>query len=145
MRVEELFEKLSKFVVKDSIVWLSIEEARYWGLNRIYYTLAVEPELRLGVVAFDYVVSIDEVIPIALALEFNPEDASRIPLDKVTRAVREVGGYIYSYENTFGVVIPVNEWDVEEVLGVKGPKIIKEILGIDKKLIIDGYFLDLAR
>ncbi len=145
MKPEELLEELEDVFLDRSILWLSIEEAKYWGMNTVYYTLSVEPHFALGIAAFEIVISSEELTPIAVLLHIPHERTRELTLDKVSRAVMNVGGYIYGSGEEYGIMLPLNEYELRRVFAESIPRLSRELLGVKLRPRIDGFYLGYTR
>jgi len=144
VRPEEVLERLRPILVDESIVWLSVEEAKVWGMNIIYYTLSVEPAFRWGVAAFEIVLSTEEMTPIATMLSLDRETAERIELEKARRVLTKFNAFVYSYGDYTGLLIPIEEPDLARSIAEPVREIARELLGQEIDPRIDGWTLDLA-
>lgn len=145
MKVDEVFKELENVFIDRSILWLSIEEAKYWGMNCIYYTLTVEPYFTLGIAAFEIIVSYEELIPIAVLLQIPQQKVRELTLDRITQVVKRFQGYIYGAGDEYGILIPLDEDVLQRVFTDYIPQISRELIGIEIKPRIDGFYLDYIR
>ncbi len=144
MKVEELYEVLKPYLARDYIVWLSVEEARQWGMNLIYYTLSVEPVFKLGILAFEYLMVNDELIPIALLLFLPPGKEREISLQKLEEVLKPFEGYVFGGGDEYGILVPVDEERIARIFDEVVPFISRELVGNEIKPLVDGWFLDIA-
>ncbi len=141
MDVVQLYEILKKYLAKDYLVWLSVEEARQWGLNMIYYTLAVEPILNFGVIAFEYYAALEQVIPIATLLGIPSKES--ITMDKLRSIKNYCEVFVAGTADETMLLIPIDEENIRQVIEVCIPKVVEIVSGQTIEPIIDGYYLDL--
>ncbi|HID80620.1 MAG TPA: hypothetical protein EYP48_02760 [Ignisphaera sp.] len=145
MKVEEVLKELEDVFIDRSILWLSIEEAKYWGMNCIYYTLTVEPHFTLGIAAFEIIVSYEELIPIAVLLQIPQQKVKELTLDRIAQVVKRFQGYIYGAGDEYGILIPLNEDALQRVFTEYIPQIGRELIGVEVRPKIDGFYLDYLR
>ena len=141
MKVQEFLEKVGEFLAKPEIVWFSVEEAKVWGMNLVYYTLSVEPTFMFSLLACEVNPFDEELTPIALLVVLNPEESQKITIEKLNHIVGELGAFIFSYGEDVGVLIPANETELLECIkkvGLLAKKLYSKKLDVK----IDGYFLD---
>jgi len=140
LKPEELLEELKPILAKDSIVWLSVEEARVWGFNCIYYTIRVEPHLPGAIAAFEYVTSTEDLIPIAIVV-LLPSD---LDLNKLSAMSKEFNIYLFGGGDVQGAIIPLDEYGLRDRIVKSVKRVLEVVKGIkDFEPIIDGYYLDL--
>jgi len=141
MKIREFFEKIEKLLAKPEIVWLSIEEAKVWGMNLVYYTLSVEPTFMFSLLACEVDPFNEELTPIAILIVLNPEESQKITLDELNKVVAELGAFIFSYGEDIGVLIPANEPELHDCIR-KVELLAQRLYGKKLNAKIDGYFLD---
>jgi len=139
---EELLEILRPILTSDSIVWLSVEEAKVWGFNCIYYTIRVEPHLPGAAAVFEFVTSTEDLIPISLVF-LLPSD---VDLNKVSSLSREFDVYLFGGGDLYGVITPLDEVGIRERIEYVSKKVMERIAGVKNfEPLIDGYYLDLLK
>jgi len=141
MRIEDFLNEVKDYLVRRDIVWLSVEEARAWGMNLVYYTLSVEPTFMMGLLACEVNPFEEDIVPIAMMVVMNPEMNRDIKLDKLTKVLNSVGGYIFKYGEDDGIILPVDEYSIKQSIDSVA-YLAHELFGKNLRPLIDGYFLD---
>ncbi|MCS7111853.1 MAG: hypothetical protein N3D82_02890 [Ignisphaera sp.] len=122
---------------------MSVEEARLSGSNIINFTLDLGKEIAYSAISFEYIVSIEELIPIAIVIEPGGDTLKNMPLTTISRILNSVKGYVYGSDNGIGILIPIeNEAELYNKVAVLIPQIVKQILGIDVRPIITNYSIE---
>jgi len=141
MRIEDFLNEVKDYLIRRDLVWLSVEEARAWGMNLVYYTLSVEPTFMMGLLACEVNPFEEDILPIAMMVVMNPETSKDIKLDKLTKVLNSVGGYLFKYGEDDGVIIPVDEHSIKRSIDSIA-YLVRELFGKNLRPFIDGYFLD---
>ncbi len=134
---------LSEFLkINRHDLFAGIEEMKALGFNTINLVFDLGQDVEYAMLSLRYVVSTDELEPIAIAIQPIHDKARRLILDKVLKLLYSYGGYIYGGQEGIGFLIPVREENLLQVLVEVIPKIIEVLLGYDVKPHIIGYTLD---
>lgn len=128
-------------VIKDpAIVFMSIEEAKLLGADVINFILDLGEDVAYSAISFKYIVSLEELIPIAIVIQTANNVLKNVPLSTISRILSNVGGYIYGSSDGIGILIPIeSETELYNRVMEVVPQIIKQLLGIDVKPIITNY------
>jgi len=139
---KQLLERMKNMLVNESIVWLSVEDARVWGCNCVYFTIRVEPYLPGAAAVFEFVPSIEKFVPIAIVV-LLPSD---VELSKISCIAKKIPLYVFGSGDAQGAIIPLDEDGVPDFITHCLKLILKELRGIeDFEPVIDGYYIDLLR
>jgi len=134
---------LKNFVKDPTIVFMSIEEAKLLGANIINYTLDLDKDITYSAISFEYIASIDELIPIAIIVQPADNLLENITISTISSLLSNIGGYMYGSGNSIGILIPVeNELDLYNKIALTIPRIIKQLLGKDVKPTVTGYSIE---
>ncbi len=137
---EQLLEELKPILADDSIIWLSVEEARTWGFNCIYYTVRVEPHIPGAAAAFEFVTSTERLIPIAIVF-LLPRD---VDLGKISALSKDLNVYIFGSGESYGALVPLEEYGIRDRIVRSTRRILELVAGVKEfDPLIDGYYLDL--
>lgn len=123
-------------------LFAGIEEMKALGFNTINLVLDLGQDVEYAMLSLRYVVSTDELEPIAIVIQPKHDKAKGLNLDKVLRLLYNHGGYIYGGQEGIGFLVPVKEENLLQVLAEVIPKIIEVLLGYNVKPHIVGYTLD---
>ncbi|MEM0006229.1 MAG: hypothetical protein QXJ56_04280 [Ignisphaera sp.] len=134
---------MKNFVKDPTIVFMSIEEAKLLGANIINYTLDLDKDITYSAISFEYIASIDELIPIAIIVQPADNLLENITISTISSLLSNIGGYMYGSGNSIGILIPVeNELDLYNKIALTIPRIIKQLLGKDVKPTVTGYSIE---
>lgn len=134
---------MKNFVKDPTIVFMSIEEAKLLGANIINYTLDLDKDITYSAISFEYIASIDELIPIAIIVQPADNLLENVPISTISSLLSSIGGYMYGSGNSIGILIPVeNELDLYNKIVLTIPRIIKQLLGKDVKPTVTGYSIE---
>lgn len=143
LKIEQLLEVLSGFLDIDKHnLFAGIEEMKILGFNIISLVLDLGQDVEYALLSLKYIISTDELKPIAVAIQPKYEKVRELNLDKVLGLIRSYGGYIYGGQEGIGFLIPVQEENLLQVIAEIVPKIIEVTLGYNVKPRIIGYALD---
>lgn len=136
---------MEKFTKDPAIIFMGIEEARVLGSDTINFILDLGRETVYSVISFNYIASIDELMPIAVIIQPSSDTLKNTSLTTISRVLNEVKGYIYGSENAIGILIPIeSEDDLYNKIVVVIPRVVKQVLGVDVKPVITGYSIENA-
>lgn len=142
MKVNELIDELIEFIVSKYEIFIGIEEMKTLGYNIINLLLDLGQDIEYAAVSFRYMVSIDELEPIAVVIHPKKDKTRKLDFDMVLQILRRYGGYIYGSQEDVGFLLPLQEGAVLHVLRNVIPDIIEQIFGYKVKPLIIGYTLD---
>ncbi len=138
----QLLERMRSVLIDESIVWLSIEDAKVWGCNCIYYTLRVEPHLPSAAMVFEFIPSVERLVPIAV-VALLPRN---VEISKLSALSKEFPLYVFGGGDVQGVIIPLSEDGVPNFVAYVLKRLAKEISGVENlEIVVDGYYVDLLR
>jgi hypothetical protein len=139
LKIEELIEKLHEYIdIEVFDLFAGVEGMRILGLN----SMSLKIDLGPGVEAFlylRYLISVEELEPIAITIQLKKDKAKDLELDKVINLLHECGGYLYGGFEEIGMLIPVNNENIHQIFKDVLPKIVESLFGYKVKPLIKGY------
>lgn len=143
MKIEALVEKLEAFTRDRSILIVGVEELKALGYNVINFTLDLGVDVEYAALSLRYELALDELEPIAVVIQPRRDRLEGLRLDGVLAIVRAYGGYIYGSHKGMGLLIPVREENLCDMLSTAIPNLLKALFGRAIRPSIVGYTLDL--
>ncbi len=134
---------MKELIIDPTIIFMSIEEAKLLGADLINFILDLGRDIVYSAISFKYIMSLEELIPIAIIIQPADNTLKNIPLSTISRLLSSVGGYIYGSNDSIGILIPIeSETELYNRVVEVVPQIIKQLLGIDVKPIIINYSIE---
>ncbi|MEL9939738.1 MAG: hypothetical protein QW632_00425 [Ignisphaera sp.] len=140
---EEVIESLKNFLENDTIVFTAVEEANTLGYNVIQFLIGLDIDGVSSYVVFQYTPLADELIPIALIVEFNDALSKEINFNSIAGLVMDSGGFIFGSGEATGILFPLSSIDdVKKALNSVLPTLISKLFNKVVRVVINGYKLD---
>uniref|UniRef100_A0A7C2ZPG9 Uncharacterized protein n=1 Tax=Ignisphaera aggregans TaxID=334771 RepID=A0A7C2ZPG9_9CREN len=143
MRIEKLIESLEKLISFDRYeLFAAVEEMKSLGFNTLNLLIDLGQDFDYAALSLKYIVSTDELQPIAVVLQVKKDRLASTSLDRVLRTLHKHGGYIYGDQEYVGFLIPVQEESILYVLTEVLPDIAMVLLNYSVSPRIVGYTID---
>jgi hypothetical protein len=140
MRPEDFVEKLKEFI-DSRLLFTAVEEARTFGHNIIYLIASVD-NVKVYASLF-YKGVFDDLEPLAIMIEFEPEVAKTVNLSFIARVAKDVEVYIFGGESSAGLLIPVSSVDyMLYLLKSVVPELLAKILNKKVDIVFESYELE---
>ncbi|RLG88560.1 MAG: hypothetical protein DRO15_02525 [Thermoprotei archaeon] len=140
MKPEEFYESMRRYCIRDWIIWTALEEARLYGFNIIYLTIATEPHICDAYLAIAYDASREDIQPLAvLTIVGRTEDLN---IDVVARMAKTVSGAVIALGPYTGILMPLDTDDKIQDIDKMIMNICKELGERVCHIRIDGYYFD---
>lgn len=140
IKIEDIAEILREFISDRYLVFMGFEEARILGSNIIGFIMDLSDKVSYSAIFFEYIISIDEVYPIAVIIQFAKDIAKNIPLSLVQKVLDRYRGYVYGSGDDMGLLIPIdNEIEIPMIMSIAIPEIMKVLFNYDVRPKIIGY------
>lgn len=135
---------MRNFIKDLTIIFMSIEEAKTLGARIINYILDLGSGIAYSAISFEYIVSLEELIPIAIVLHPSNNILKELQMNYISKVLNSIGGYIYGSTNDIGILLPIedNKLDLYNKITVVVPSIVKQFLGKDIKPMIIDYSIE---
>jgi hypothetical protein len=142
LKIERLFEVLHSYMeIKVFDFFAGVEEMKTLGLNSMSLIVDLGPEVEYAFLYLRYLVSTEELIPIAMVIQLKKDRAKDLDLDQLLRLLRSYRGYLYGGLEGIGILIPVDDENLHQIFADVLPKIIETLFGYKVKPIIKSYEL----